>query len=233
MLTLLQTLGLHLASAEGHQRLANESLSKAMAVYQSIISVGQDHGVAESTTSAEETQPEVGPPTYGYNALDFANLTVTNAVLKVWRERPDLSNDEIAGIMKTTGKSNEISANSVATMKSRYGREKPTTKAMTRHSWTKDEDVVCLFCQRYGAERLGMSEMEISRLFGMSLASFLSRKSNFRFLMSGTGLEHTARMSEEVWAEFENKSMTEHREDALEALDRAKEAMSADNKTAK
>jgi hypothetical protein len=232
MLTLLQTLGLHLASAEGHQRLANESLSKAMAIYQSIISSGQGHGAAWPTTFAEETRLEVGPPTYGYNAPDFANLTVTNAVLKVWRERPDLSNDEIAGIMKATEKSNGISANSVATMKSRYGREKPTTKGTTRHTWTKDEDVVCLFCQRYGAERLGMSEMEISRLFGMSLASFLSRKSNFRFLMSGTGLEHTARMSKEVWAEYENKSVAEHREDALKALDRARDAMSAENRTA-
>lgn len=70
------------------------------------------------------------------------------------------------------------------------------------HRWSREDDIVAYYLYQYGYRSLDLSIWEISQILGMSESSMRMRIGNFKAIDGSSGLDHSAKLSREVYKEF-------------------------------
>jgi len=89
---------------------------------------------------------------------------------------------------------------------------------MGNHTWTYTDDVVAFYLYRQGLNSLLFTPEKISEVLGMSVESIIARTLNFKHLAGGSGLNHVAQQSAEVYQEYKDKDIAEHKAEVMEIL---------------
>ncbi len=89
---------------------------------------------------------------------------------------------------------------------------------MTQHNWTYNDDIVAFFLSRYGLDSLLIDIKAIGKKLGMSPGSMRMRTQNFKYIEYGEGLNHPARLSKEVFRDYQKTSRSDHYEKAKEII---------------
>jgi len=77
---------------------------------------------------------------------------------------------------------------------------------MARHIWTKNDDIFVFYVTKFGDQNLDISEQEFGDRVIDNYNSLKMRKNNFLAIMGKGGLEHFAKLSSEVYKEFQDLS---------------------------
>ena len=85
------------------------------------------------------------------------------------------------------------------------------------HSWTKDDDIVAFYLEKYGEDALITLQL-VSQKMRMTVGSLDMRVRNFKALMGIGKLDHNARLSKEVLNAMESVGKDTHRERCLKIL---------------
>ena len=75
-----------------------------------------------------------------------------------------------------------------------------------KHKWIKSDDLKVLYIAQYGYENIPYTVEDIATMIGTSVSSVKMRIGNFKAIESGgkTGLEHSAKLSKEVYNEYKD-----------------------------
>lgn len=87
-----------------------------------------------------------------------------------------------------------------------------------RHKWSLNDDVVTFGLHRLGENGLGITQAEVAAQRGIKPGSLRMRIQNFASLSSGGSLDHTAKLTREVYAQFGALTDAELRERVKLAL---------------
>ncbi len=96
--------------------------------------------------------------------------------------------------------------------------ERTNIERRNTHRWTEKDDIVTLYLYKYGDKDLPFSLDGISQKLGMSLGSLRMRIANFQAIDGQGGLEHFARISEQVYRKHYATSKDELKSLVLEIL---------------
>ena len=71
------------------------------------------------------------------------------------------------------------------------------------HVWSKEDNIVALYYYRFGTQFLELTEREIAKQIGTTVASLKMQSKNFEMLDTGvSGLSDFSDTQEEVWNEY-------------------------------
>jgi hypothetical protein len=103
--------------------------------------------------------------------------------------------------------------------RSRSTRRSPKQSRRPAHRWSESDDMVAMYLQRHGAERLPYTPTEIAERLGMGAASLNMRIGNFKALAGDGGLQNWAQQSERVFRRNRDLNEAELRSRVVEYLD--------------